>query len=398
MNVHEPILSVVIPTHERSRYALHTIRSILNNFRNTEVIVSDTSHSDDLALAIKPELHHRMLVYVRQAGDLSMVENFERACALATGTYVILIGDDDFLGPFAEQIASWAKIQKIELVDCVFSSTYCWPDFRSKYSGSSYAGKLSIRPYDSAIRNIDSPLSFKECLANLGGGLGQMPRLYHGMVSRKLLTRIVDRYGALFGDVSPDIYSSVLLAAEGTSRVRINFPFIVPGSSGGSASGSSATRTHVGDLRSTLDAQRYSNISWNRLVPQFYSVQTVWAHAFCSAVAVHAQHESQINYPSLYAKCLLYHPSKYHFTLNASKLYFAKVGVVRGCAKILLSCSEEICGLILSVFKRVWTFGAPAQVRVLERLDNAEQAYRALKSIIPAPPNLWATDKPHIRR
>ena len=37
-----PILSVIIPTHNRQKYAINSVETILKNFSDTEVIVSDT--------------------------------------------------------------------------------------------------------------------------------------------------------------------------------------------------------------------------------------------------------------------------------------------------------------------------------------------------------------------
>src|SRR3546814_7197226 len=67
-----PILSVIIPTHERFRYAKETVAAILEMHEEIELIVSDTSEVDPWTSAAP----HPRLKVVRTGTGISVVDNF----------------------------------------------------------------------------------------------------------------------------------------------------------------------------------------------------------------------------------------------------------------------------------------------------------------------------------
>ena len=63
-----PILSVAMPTHNRARYAIHAIRSLLDiRDEGLEVVVTDTSPEPELQRLLSEQgwLSDRRLRYVR---------------------------------------------------------------------------------------------------------------------------------------------------------------------------------------------------------------------------------------------------------------------------------------------------------------------------------------------
>src|SRR3546814_1908638 len=76
-----------------------------------------------------------------------------------------------------------------------------------------------------------------------------MPRAYCGLISLTLIKRILADHDALFGGVSPDIYSAALISAHSVNALDIDFPAVIPGASGASTAGQSAAGRHVGALR-----------------------------------------------------------------------------------------------------------------------------------------------------
>ena len=272
-----PILSVIIPTHNRQRYAIDAISTILENFPSTEVIVSDTSDTREIEQKLSRWIKEGRMIYNHPNKPLDVVANFQNGLNFATGDYLIFLGDDDCLGPNAEQIARWALSKGVDSVACSLCATYGWPDFMSKYFKDGYAAKLAINPYDGKIVSSNALVELKGCLDNFGAGVLKMPRAYLGMISRDLVNRIQVKYGDLFGGVSPDIYSAALISAESNKFVRVDYPFILPGSSGASASGQSATGGHKGTLRGNAHIGAFRNLIWDQSIPEFYSVTTVWS-------------------------------------------------------------------------------------------------------------------------
>src|SRR3546814_8305017 len=86
-----PRVSVIIPTHERFRYAKETVAAILEMHEEIELIVSDTSEVDPWTSAAP----HPRLKVVRPGTGISVVDNFNTALSHATGDYVCFIGDDE---------------------------------------------------------------------------------------------------------------------------------------------------------------------------------------------------------------------------------------------------------------------------------------------------------------
>jgi hypothetical protein len=98
-------LTIVIPTRDRPRLLELCLRSIFERQSVVPpVIVSDNSTSDDPAI---PELRRRYgFAYVRQTGQLGIVEHHNRCLDLPTTPWALLLHDDDEIYPGALAKAS----------------------------------------------------------------------------------------------------------------------------------------------------------------------------------------------------------------------------------------------------------------------------------------------------
>src|SRR5687768_16149867 len=95
-----PVLSVVVPTHNRANYAVSCIEAVLGlNDSGLQLVVTDTSsdqrlygmlHSENAHLLRDPRLKYRKI-----DEPSSLTKNHNDALALADGEYVCVIGDDD---------------------------------------------------------------------------------------------------------------------------------------------------------------------------------------------------------------------------------------------------------------------------------------------------------------
>src|SRR4051794_771114 len=96
-----PRFSVVIPTRERAATLRSCLRTCLaQDFDDYEIIVCD-NHSSPPTAEVVSELAHPRLRYVRAPEPLAMSANWELALSQATGEYIVLLGDDDGLIPYA---------------------------------------------------------------------------------------------------------------------------------------------------------------------------------------------------------------------------------------------------------------------------------------------------------
>lgn len=313
-----PILSVIIPTHERFRYAKETVAVILGMSEEIELIVSDTSMVDPWASA---EPHPRLKV-VRPGTGISVVDNFNTALSHATGDYVCFIGDDDLIAPEIVDIGYKAKCQGVDAVRFTFPIVFYWKDYLHRSDPEAYSGTVWVGQYSGQVKSLDTEAALRQAADNLGHGVFDMPRAYCGLVSLSLIKKILADHNALFGGVSPDIYSAALISAHASKALDIDFPAVIPGASGASTAGQSAAGRHVGALRENDHIRPFRNLVWHPLVPEFYSVPTVWSHSLVRAIERLPENLAiRANWGRLYARCLLRHRTYWRPTFRAMKAY-----------------------------------------------------------------------------
>lgn len=299
------LVSIVIPTKHRAQYARWTIGACLRLGQQCEVVVADSAADDGLRNTLRDLDMLDKVVYVRTSPDFSVVDNFNEAVRHASGDFITCIGDDDIVTSAIFDVANYAANNAIECATFSYALTYWWPDFMHRRRGTIDAATVGAAAFSGKIRKLDPRRELRHAASKLGTGPQNMPRIYAGLVKRTVLERIEQKYGALFGGVSPDVYSSTLLAQECHSLVHIDYPVIVPGLSGGSTSGTSSNGTHLGKLRENSHIAPFRNLVWDARVPEYYSVPTVWSFSMLKALEKISGVE-QANFLSLYLKCMLY--------------------------------------------------------------------------------------------
>lgn len=355
-NVGTILLSVVMPTHNRARYATHAIRSVLAIESNDiELIVHDTSE-DDVLERFSNDIADARLRYVRCPERLSMTENHNRAMALARGEYVCLIGDDDSILPEAIEAARWAARNGVAAVAPEVVANYAWPDFRSRAFGPSHAGRLYMQRRFGHVAIRDARASMHAALSRAALGTDGLPKVYHGIVARAALERVKQRGGAYFYGTSPDVSGALGVAAVIDRYVWIDYPLTLPGASAGSNTGRSATKTHTGTLEDDPHTRRFRNLEWPDVLPRFVSVETVWgqaAHETLVAVAPDAL--NSYNMPRLYAECLLRSIRYRHATIDAARKWARASGV--GAAMLCWRVGTEY---VRAAARAAWTLALRA--------------------------------------
>lgn len=303
-----PLLSVAIPTHNRARYAIHAIKSLLTlGDERMELVVSDTSSDGELArlIAADAELRSSLrLKYFNPAERLDMTGNHNAALGACTGEYVCLIGDDDTLAEEILEAVEWARQHSIDLIAPNVVANYAWPDFRSRYFGKGHAARLYYRTQLGAATIVTGAQAFATALRNAGQGTEGLPKIYHGIVRRRILVDMQARSGAYFHGSSPDVSGAVGLAMSCERFLVVDYPLTIPGGSGGSNTGRSAMNTHKGSLGQEAQTRSFEAGGWSSGVPRFFSVETVWAHATLETIRrLDATRIRDYNFARLLAAC-----------------------------------------------------------------------------------------------
>jgi hypothetical protein len=359
------ILSVIIPTHERSRYAVSTIQSILK-IDGIEVVVSDTSDDDRIGPLFQEAQSLGRLKLHRPGRALSVVDNFNAALCIASGKYIAFLGDDDFVHESIVDIVRWAHEKGVDSLRCTFPASYYWPDFVSRYFGKGYSAKLAINSFSGKARKVNPVEAYRSALLDLGAGVKEMPRAYLGVLSRGLVERIRHRHGSLFGGVSPDIYSAALIANNSVSCFEIDYPFIVPGSSGASTSGQSAVGAHKGRLRENAHIAAFKDLRWDERVPEFYSVPTVWSYSLLRA-ASHFGDDESAGFGRLYVKCILMMPTFWREILRSALAQASRKGTAAMVGQLCMALMHEMGFQLHRVMRRVFR---PAPTGAADVVDN----------------------------
>lgn len=120
--MHTNKVTIGIPTLNRSRYLKLAIGSALQQtYTNIEVIVSNNASSDDTT-KILSELSDPRVKVLHQTTTLSMVDNWNACLKAASGTYFLLLSDDDVLEPRAimEMVTAYERASDPDTVGFVY--------------------------------------------------------------------------------------------------------------------------------------------------------------------------------------------------------------------------------------------------------------------------------------
>lgn len=308
-----PLLSIVIPTHNRAKYAIHSIKSLLLiNDERLEVIVSDTSDNCELGDYINAskvcESANVSVKYSRPAERLDMTGNHNNAVSHASGEYICLIGDDDTITYDLLSAAAFAKKNKIDLIAPEVVANYAWPDFESRYFGTRHASRLYIAKKFGDVSYLESHESLNNALKNAAQGTNGLPKIYHGLVKKEILDGIKNKSGAYFHGSSPDVSGAIGLALTSKNFCVVDYPLTIPGASGGSNTGRSAMNKHKGKLSQEDQTKSFERNGWSVGVPKFFSVETVWAHAALETIIkINKEEYKNFNFAKLIGLCRSLH-------------------------------------------------------------------------------------------
>jgi len=98
-----PLLTIAIPTFNRASYLEQNLAQIKSEMRGVapgavELLISDNHSTDSTPQVVENAQRAGLTIrYVRNAENLGWARNFTQCYELASGTYLLLLGDDDLL-------------------------------------------------------------------------------------------------------------------------------------------------------------------------------------------------------------------------------------------------------------------------------------------------------------
>lgn len=281
------LLSIIVPTRDRQRFAFLTACQVLSiTSPEIQLVIQDNSSDNSLISELSIFSNDSRLKYNYSPDQLSFVDNFSLALSIADGEYVCMIGDDDGVFPEIVEITKWAHKNNVAAIKPEVSAGYLWPDSGIMAKSEKVAtGFLTLKNIKNHCRisqtSVELEKLFKKGCQNYF--LNDLVKIYHGIVQKNYFETIKKRTGRYFGGLSPDIYAVVALSAEIPEIVCIDYPLTISGVCRKSGSADSVTGKHVGELKNAPHLKGHNNYSWNSKVPEFYSVETIWADSALAA-------------------------------------------------------------------------------------------------------------------
>lgn len=326
-----PLLSVVIPTYNRYQYLVGCLKATTAiKTAEMEIVVHDNTENNEEILPVISALSDPRIKYYHEQKHISVVENSDRGVTLSTGEYVTMIGDDDTICESMMQAARFCKENGIEA--CMASIPgYNWPDMT--FVGEAEPNLFYLKKADGTVREIDAKAILKNAVHTAEGLPGDMPRIYHGMVSKACLDRIKDRCGTYFPGPSPDMANATAVSLESRKTVFITDYLMVSGYGYKSSRGEGNRKVHFGKISDKPWLPADTEAKWDKNIPRIFSAETIFAQSLINALRRMDQEDlaNQYNYGALYAQFLAHHreTSGYMLRFCLTKPYRA-VWLIKG--------------------------------------------------------------------
>lgn len=304
----KPLLSIIIPTKNRYNYLSECIKSLYNlNEKNSdveiEIIIQDNTPDNKEILPLINS-YRNSIHYFHISESLSVVENCDRAVLNSTGKYICFIGDDDSVTKDIITVVKWMEQNSIE--SCIGTiPRYNWPDMVYKYHKFK---PLQIPKLKRENYLIDVKGQLELVLKRGANWLYELPKLYHGIVSRDSLNQIYERAGSYFPGPSPDMANAVALATIIKRHAVIDVPFIVSGFSYKSGGGQGTRHAHEGEIKDLPHLPKNTAEVWEKRIPKYWTSETIYAESAIKALKNMGRDEylKSFNYCAFYATFIVH--------------------------------------------------------------------------------------------
>ena len=236
-------ISIVIPARNSSYSLRHTLRTCLNQrFKGRyEIVLSDNSSDGNTEIyALWKELNDNRIKYFRTPRELPLTKSFEFALLQARGKYVLPIGSDDGVLPWALDVIEKVFNEHDEFdVFAWERGFYAWPGFnKGQQNQFVIPGMYKKDQINFKIYNCEKSLY---SILNNPELMYLIPLLYlNSACKRSYFKRILEKTGRLWDGICQDIYMGVVNLAINEKMLLIKYPLTIAGMSNSSIGFTSA--------------------------------------------------------------------------------------------------------------------------------------------------------------
>lgn len=279
----DKLISIIIPTRNRQYYAEKTIRQISTISTELEIVIQDNSDDDSLRDAIADLISSGTVKYEYESKPIPFSENYDRAASRVKSKYLCAIGDDDAILPNIVSCAKWMEEKGIDAVKPAKTLLYCHPgNINRKLSACvrsyQYTGNYRFSNPEAALVELLNAGGCNYLSKDLVGS-------YHGLVNMDLMNKVKEKTGKYYGGLTPDMFSVVCLSLIPNIKFAVvDYPITLPGVCPTSGSAASQSGRHVGKLKDAPHLKYLPDYKWDSRIPQYYSVETIWAETMIKAI------------------------------------------------------------------------------------------------------------------
>ena len=239
----DPLLTIVIPTLNRSETLFWTIRTVVEQgYGNLKIIISDNCSDDDTSEVVNRFLDER-LEYRKTPQRFTMTQHFEYVLNYVNDGYISILGDDDgFLPNALEKVSFIIKKFKPVAIGWRFGN-YNWPGLPCYF----------MIPMANYFRIIDSRKEIKRIFKESIYNTVRFPSLYGGFISMDLINDLKTKNnGIFFHSRIPDFFSGAFIAANTKQYIRLEFPITL--------NATSKHSTGYATVNTTADQRTFENL------------------------------------------------------------------------------------------------------------------------------------------
>ncbi|WP_197057837.1 glycosyltransferase family 2 protein [Vibrio variabilis] len=337
------LLSVIIPTKNRYRYLIECIDT-LNRIKSNklEIIIQDNSDDNSEILDYISKLESSNVKYFHTTGIRSQTDNYNDAIANSTGEFVLGLGDDDSITSAAIKVAELMKLYDIDACNMNMFGYY-WPDvFNHNFSKP----PLSYDRRSPKLEKVITSEILDKYLSTGMQDLKYLPRIYHGILSRRVLNKIQDVSGAFCPGPSPDMANAVAASTFINWHLMLRYPIIVSGSAYNSAAGKGLRGEHTGSLSQVKQLPKNVEQGWDSKIPKVWLGNTIWPESAKQALKKvgHLTKADSLNYYPMYARVFIKHPEYRGLVLDNIKGF-------RSSSLLYFWCLREVCSWFTRTYK-----------------------------------------------
>lgn len=238
--------SIVIPVRNSSETLRYTLKTCLEQKYQGkyEILISDNSTNGNSAVKdLIDEFQDKRIVYIKTPKDLELAKSFEFAYLHTSGEYVLPIGSDDGVLPWALETLDYiTKKYPKEYIIQWERGFYAWPGFNGGQQN-----QFDIpRKYEKGNLNLyyRESKSYIDAVKNDAQNMYSLPLLYiNSCFKREYFKVLLEKTGRLWDGPCQDIHIGAFNVCLNSKILNCSYPLTIAGMSS----------TSIGAINNTPD-------------------------------------------------------------------------------------------------------------------------------------------------